>query len=166
MYPSLTTFPGDILADLERQLDRAFGMGEWPSSIRAVARGAFPALNMGATEAAVEIYAFAPGLDPAGIDVSVDKGLLTIQGQRVPETPDDSEKVAVYARERFAGPFKRVVSLPEDVDTTRVDASYRHGVLKILVPKRESRKPRRVEISEERGGSRWSSNRASKRRRR
>jgi HSP20 family protein len=148
MYPSLTTFPGDILADIERQLDRAFGLGDWPSSIRAVARGSFPALNMGATDAAVEIYAFAPGLDPEKIEVSVDKGLLTLTGERVLETPADSKKAAVYARERFAGPFKRVVSLPEDVDTTKVDASYRNGVLKIIVPKRASRKPRRIEINE------------------
>ena len=65
MYPSLTTFPGDILADIERQLDRALGSGDWPSSIRAVARRSFPAINMGVTDASVEIYAFAPGLDPA-----------------------------------------------------------------------------------------------------
>jgi HSP20 family protein len=147
MYPSLTTFPGDILADLERQLDRAFGAAEWPSSIRAVARGAFPAINMGTSDAAVEIYAFAPGLDPARIEVSVDKGLLTLTGERASDTPDDSEKVAVYTRERFAGQFKRVISLPEDVDTTKVDASYRNGVLKILIPKRESRKPRRIEVN-------------------
>jgi len=148
MYPSLTTFPGDILADLERQLDRAFGMGDWPSSIRAVARGSFPALNMGTTDAAVEIYAFAPGLDPAKIEVSVDKGLLTLTGERPNETPGESGKVAVYARERFVGPFKRVVSLPEDVDTAKVDASYRNGVLKILVPKLASRKPVRIEVNE------------------
>jgi HSP20 family protein len=148
MYPSLTTFPGDILADLERQLDRAFSLGDWPSSIRAVARGSFPALNMGTTDAAVEIYAFAPGLDPAKIEVSVDKGLLTLTGERLNDTPGESAKVAVYARERFAGPFKRVVSLPEDVDTAKVDASYRNGVLKIVVPKRASRKPRRIEVNE------------------
>ena len=148
MYPSLTTFPGDILADIERQLDRAFGLHDWPSSIRAVARGSFPALNMGTTEAAVEIYAFAPGLDPATIEVSVDKGLLTLSGERGATMPEASEKVAVYASERFTGPFKRVVSLPQDVDTDKVDASYRNGVLKVIVPKRESRKPRRIEINE------------------
>lgn len=146
MYPSLTTFPGDILADIERQLDRALGSGDWPSSIRAVARGSFPAINMGVTDASVEIYAFAPGLDPAKIEVSVDKGLLTLTGERAADNPGP-EKVATYARERFTGQFKRVVSLPEDVDTGKVDASYRNGILKILVPKREARKPRRIEIN-------------------
>lgn len=102
--------------------------------------------RFGTTEQALEIYALAPGIDPANLEVSVDKGLLTIAGERKDEAPDESEKVSVYARERFAGPFKRVVSLPEDVDTARVQASYREGVLRIAIPKRESSRPRRVQI--------------------
>ena len=149
MYPPLTTYRGDMLADfdaLQRQLDRVFGWSDFPSSIRAVARGTFPAVNLGTTAEAVEIYAFAPGLDPAKIDVSVEKGLLTITGERADETPKPSEKINVYVRERFAGPFKRVISLPEDVDASRIEAAYRNGVLKILVPKVEARKPLRVEV--------------------
>jgi HSP20 family protein len=146
MYPSLTTYPGDLFADLERQLDRALGWSDWPSSIRAVARGSFPAINMGATEDAIEIYAFAPGLDPAAIDVTVDKGLLSITGERKDPAVAAPDKRNVYARERFTGAFRRVVSLPEDVEATRVDASYQNGVLKILVPKREATKPRRIEV--------------------
>jgi HSP20 family protein len=73
MYPSLTTFPGDLFAELDaiqRHLDRVFGWGDQPTSIRAAARGSFPAVNMGTTDEAVEIYAFASGLDPAKIEVS------------------------------------------------------------------------------------------------
>lgn len=150
MYPSLTTHRGDLFAEfdaVQRQLDRLLGWSDWPSSIRAVARGSYPALNLGTSEDAVEIYAFAPGLDPANIEVSVDKGLLTITGERAAELPE-GEKVNVYARERFVGAFKRVVSLPEEVEPAKVDATYRNGVLKIVVPKRESRKPRRIEVKE------------------
>lgn len=148
MYPSLTRSTGDLFAEfegLQRQLDELFGLRHWPSSIRAATRGAFPALNMGVTDNAVEIYAFAPGLDPAKIDVQVDKGLLTLSGERAAE-PAQGEKVATYADERFTGPFRRVVSLPEDADAARVEATYRHGVLKITIPKRESAKPKRVEV--------------------
>jgi HSP20 family protein len=52
----------------------------------------------------------------------------------------------VYAQERFAGPFRRVVSLPEEADPTRVNASYREGFLRVSVGKRESSKPRRIEV--------------------
>lgn len=150
MFPSLTTsFPGDLFAEfdaLHRQMGRLFGMGDRPSSIRAGAWRAFPAVNMGTTEEAVEVFAFAPGLDASKIEVSIDKGLLTIAGERAAEVPADEDKVDVYANERFAGAFKRVIGLPEDVDATAVQATYRNGVLKILVPKHERAKPRRVEV--------------------
>jgi HSP20 family protein len=151
MYPSLTTFPGDLFAEIDaihRQLGRMFGVGEWPSSIRATARGTFPAVNMGTTEDAVEIYAFAPGLDPAKIDVTVEKGLLVISGERGSGLPEAADHANFYAQERFAGAFKRVVSLPEEVDPTRIEATYRNGVLRIALPKRESIKPRRIEVKE------------------
>ena len=149
MYPSLTRFPGDLFADfdvLQRQVERLLGSGDWPSSIRASTRGAFPAVNLGVTADAIEIFAFAPGIDPATVQVSVDKGLLTIAGERASALPERSEKVNIYAAERFAGAFRRVVSLPDDADATRVEATYRNGILRIVVPKREASKPRRVEI--------------------
>src|SRR3954462_8036647 len=117
MYPSLTRFPGDLFAEfegLQRQIEQLFGARSFPSSIRAATRGAFPAINMGVTEQAVEIYAFAPGLDPAKIDVQVDKGLPPLSGERTAPATQNSEKLAVYADERFNGRFRRVVSLPED----------------------------------------------------
>jgi HSP20 family protein len=152
MYPSLTRFPGDLFAHLEelqRQLEQRVGARGGASSIRAVDRGSFPAINVGTTDTALEIYAFAPGVDPATVEVSVDKGLLRISGTRATEMPPENEKVTVYATERFSGRFKRVVSLPEDADGAKVEASCRDGVLRILVPKREAIRPRRVEIKEQ-----------------
>jgi HSP20 family protein len=149
MYPSFLRFPGDSFPDfgeLQRQVEQLFGARGWPSSIRGVGRGAFPAINMGTTDEAVEIYALAPGVDPEKLEVSVDKGLLTIAGERESYVPDESDKLSVYARERFTGSFRRVVTLPEDVDAARVDAMYQNGVLRIAIPKRESSKPRRIEV--------------------
>ena len=53
----------------------------------------------------------------------------------------------VYASERFAGKFRRVIALPEDAEPSRVEATYRNGVLKVVVPKRESSKPRQIPVS-------------------
>ncbi|MEO7743739.1 MAG: Hsp20/alpha crystallin family protein [Usitatibacter sp.] len=149
MYPSLTRFPADLFTDfegLQRQVEQLLAPPGWPSSIRAASRGAFPAINVGITDEAVEVYAFVPGVDPARVEVSVDKGLLTIAGERPGDMRPESEKVSVYAQERFTGAFRRVISLPEDADHTSVEASYRNGVLKIVVPKRAASRPRRVEI--------------------
>ena len=144
----LSLFPRDLFAELDRlqrQVQRAF---EFSPSIRGFARGGFPALNVASTPQSVEIYAFAPGLDPAKLEVSVDKGLLTITGERASELPQASEKVNIYASERFSGAFRRVISLPEDVDSARVDAKYRDGILRIAIPKLERSKPRRIEVME------------------
>ncbi len=149
MYPSLLSLPGDLFAEfdaLQRQMDRLLGPRGPSSSIRAVERGSFPAVNIGTTPEAVEIYAFAPGIDPASLDVSVDKGLLTLSGERRVPAAEEGARTSVYARERFEGPFRRVVALPEDADPERVDASYRDGIVRIRILKREASRPRRIEV--------------------
>lgn len=152
MVMSALTFPGDLFADfdeLQRQFERVFSRNP-SSSIRAVGRAGFPAINVGTTPDAVEIYAFAAGVDPASLDVSVDKGLLTIQGERKVAGGDAQGARALYAHERFEGAFRRVVTLPEDADPSKVEARYRDGLLKIRVEKREASRPRRIEVSDAR----------------
>jgi HSP20 family protein len=141
-------FPTDLFAELDRLQREMQGLGGWglPSSIRAVGRGAFPAINVGSTPEAIQIDAFAPGIDPAKLSISIDRGLLTIAGERPSNVPDNGEKLSVYANERPAGTFKRVVSLPEDADPERVEASYRDGLVRIAVKRRESAQPRRIEV--------------------
>src|SRR6187549_2159430 len=152
MYPSMLKPSGDLFADfaqLQDRIDELMTGGRGASSIRAVARaGAFPALNVGTWAEALEVYAFAPGIDPGSIDVSVEKGLLTLSGERKsPQAGKDEKGTSVYAKERFEGRFRRVLSLPEDADPARVDASYRNGVLKVIVPRLESAKPRQISIN-------------------
>jgi len=149
MYESLLTFPGGLFDEIERlqrDMGRAFGTLGLPSSIRAVAQGAFPAINIGGTPSAVEGYAFAPGLDPKKIDVTVDRGVLTISGERATFPPGSDKQRSVYAAERYAGEFRRAVSLPEDVDPKRVSATYRDGLLRISVARQEASRPKRIEI--------------------
>lgn len=140
-----TAFPGDLFAELDRlqrEVQQAF---EGPS-IRGLGRGGFPALNIGNTPQSIELYAFAPGLDPQSIEVNLERGVLTISGERASEQPQD-EKVAVHINERFAGRFRRVISLPDDdINPSGVSAQYRDGVLHVSVKRRESAKPRRIAI--------------------
>lgn len=148
MYPSLLSLPGDLFAEfdaLQRQVDRLLGARASNSSIRAVQRGSFPAINIGSTPEAIEIYAFAPGIDASKLDVSVDKGLLTLAGERRVPDPEGAGATR-YASERFEGSFRRVVALPEDADPERVQATYRDGVVRIRIDKREASRPRRIEI--------------------
>ncbi len=137
----------DLFAELNRMqqmLDRVFPTPG--SSIRSQA-GAFPVLNVGTTPGSIEVQALAPGLDPSKLEITIDRGLLVIAGERRSQLPPQDERASVYASERFAGRFRRVVSLPEDADPARVDASYRDGVLRVSVAKRESSLPRRIEVN-------------------
>lgn len=138
----------NLLAELNRMqsmLDQVFPTPG--SSIRSAAGADFPTLNVGATPTALEVMALAPGLDPSKLEITVDRGLLVLAGERRSDLPAQGEREAVYARERFSGPFRRVVTLPEDADATRVEASYREGVLRVTVPRRESAQPRRIEVN-------------------
>ena len=142
MYP--TAF-GDF-DRLRRELDDLFGLAGLPTSIRSAAPGAFPALNIGNTPTSVEVYAFAPGIDPSQVDVTIDRGVMTISGERRSELPENDAKVNVYGNERFAGRFRRAISLPEDIDPGKVEATYRDGVLRVSIARRESALPRRITV--------------------
>lgn len=147
MYRSL--FSRDLFAEmdrLQREMQQAFDLSP---SIRGFARGGFPALNVGTTPGSVEIYAFAPGVDPKAIEVEVDRGLLSIRGERKRSLPAEGPKegkATVHIDERFGGSFRRVISLPDDADPNGVSAQYRDGVLHISVKRSAAAQPRRITV--------------------
>jgi HSP20 family protein len=133
---------------LQREMQQAL---ELSPSIRGFGRGGFPALNVGGTDRTVEIYAFAPGVDPNTLEIDLDRGVLTIAGKRpsrLAESASDGSgtQAAVHINERFTGEFRRVLSLPDDADPDAVTASYRDGVVQITVQRRASAQPRRITI--------------------
>ena len=149
MYESILTPSQGLFAQFERlrrELDDVFGVSALPSSIRSVAPGSFPAINVGRTPNSVEIHAYAPGLDASKIDVTLDRGVLRIAGERAADLPQGDAKVQVYTRERPSGSFSRAIALPDDVDPAHVHASYRDGVLKISLARRESAQPKRITV--------------------
>jgi HSP20 family protein len=146
MIGSLSNFGGSLFDDfrrLEEEMEEAFG--RWPrrAGIRSVARGTYPPINVGSAPDHVNVYLFAAGLDPKALDISMQQNLLTVAGER--KAPVENE-ANYYRRERFDGSFRRVITLPEDVDPDKVDARYRDGVLQIQVQRRESARPRQIEV--------------------
>lgn len=153
MYASLLNFPGAFFGDIERlrrELDDVFDTGGMPASIRSVAPGAFPAINVGNTAQSLEVYAFAPGIDPTRVDVTVDRGVLTIAGERPSDLPtaegDKGAKPSVFSRERTGGAFRRAISLPDDADPAQVTATYRDGVLHVSVARKQAAQPTRITV--------------------
>jgi len=134
----------DHFRELHQQMDRLFAGTPAPASIRAVARGSYPPINVGVTPGEVDVFVFAAGLDPKNIDVSIQQNVLTISGQRIPDEKTDGN---YYLRERFGGEFRRAVALPEDVDVDKLEATYRDGVLNVRIQRREEVKPRQIQIN-------------------
>ncbi len=114
---------GDLFAELNR-LQESFEQTFRPGggSIRALPRRTFPVINVGSTPDAIEVLALTPGVDPAALEITIDKGLLVIAGERQDDAPAADEKTAVYAQERFKGSFRRVISMPDDADATQIKA--------------------------------------------
>ena len=139
-------FPRDLFAEVERLQRQMHQALELSPSIRGFARGGFPALNVAATPHSVEIYGFAPGLDPKKIEVQLERGVLSISGERNSDLPEDAA-ASIHMNERFTGRFHRVLSLTDDLDPNEVRASYRNGVLHVSIKRQESALPRRIDIN-------------------
>jgi HSP20 family protein len=84
-----------------------------------------------------------PGVDPASIDVTVDRGVLTVTAKRDEEYAENEK---LFIRERVTGTFTRRVYLSDDLDTAAVEASFTDGVLSVRIPVAEKAAPRKIEI--------------------
>jgi HSP20 family protein len=135
---------------LRRELDRAVGdgsgrpVGQRIGFLPGRAARQYPLVNVHDDGDRYHIEALAPGLDPAQLDITVVRNMVTISGEK-PGLSDVSPE-RVHRSERSAGKFVRTVQLPTDVDAAQVDAEYRNGLLHITLPRAEAARPRRVEI--------------------
>ena len=136
----------DLLAEfehLQREMHRAFDSSP---NIRGFARGGFPAFNVAGTPISVEVYAFVPGVDPAAIEAQLERGVLTISGERKSGLENLAQGTTTHIAERFSGRFRRIVSLPDDIDPNSVEAKYSDGVLHISIRRKAEAQPRRITI--------------------
>ena len=149
MLEMMLTRPQSLVDQLEtvrRLLARSSSFDGAPGSIRSVAYGAFPEINVGRTASSVEVFAFAPGVEASTLDVTIERNVLKISGLRTSGVPSRDTKVQFYANERPEGRFSRAVSLPDDVDPLKVEAKYRDGVLRISIGLSASAQPQRITV--------------------
>lgn len=130
-------------------LDRFFDdlWGHATSGADAEAQGVLcPAIDVSEDESALRISAELPGLEKNDIQLEVKDGLLTLRGEKRHES--ETKEGNLLRRERSYGSFYRALSLPEAADASKVEATFKNGVLEIKVPKREETKPRAIAIRE------------------
>jgi HSP20 family protein len=107
-------------------------------------RAVSPALDVVEGEDNFTVYMDLPGVEENDVDVSIASNVLTIKGTK--KLPELRENVKLYRREEWEGSFQRTLSLPHSVDTAKVQAELKSGVLVVTLPKREEVKPRQIKV--------------------
>jgi HSP20 family protein len=145
----------DEMERLRTAFDRVLGNERLPawnfpfsrvSFLPSMGIRAYPLMNIGEDDANIYVDALAPGIAPDSLNVSVTGDQLTISGQKTP-LPEEVKPEDIHRSERSAGHFMRSISLNEAVERDRVQASYRDGMLKIVLPKSEEARPRQVRVT-------------------
>jgi len=147
-------WPGQNPLDEFRQVfDRLFDDDQSRSDESSVVTSQWmPSVDVKEESDRFVLYADLPGIDPDDIEVSMDKGLLTIRGERSSESSSETER---YSRiERRYGSFHRRFALPDSANPEGIEARGRNGVLEIVIPKRPETSPRRIQVGRHEGDSR------------
>lgn len=136
---------------LRHEIDQIFddfGNGFWNRPFRSLARlernvnksFSAPAVDVAESDKAYEITAELPGLEEKNIDIKLVNGGLTIRGEKKEET--EEKKKDHYVSERRYGSFERYFTLPDGVNADKIEATFKNGVLKVVLPKtEEAQKP-------------------------
>ena len=136
---------GSDLARLHNEMDDLFNafFGGWPTYEHKL----WPAIDVTENDVALVVKAEVPGCKAGDVDISVHGSTLTISGEKKQE--EEKKEKGYYHLERTYGSFRRDLNLPADVDTTKVEAACKDGVLTITLPKAERAKAVKVKIKEQ-----------------
>ena len=129
---------------MRRQMDRLFSdMSSLPSFEPKA--GVFPLVNITEDGDNFYIRAELPGVEGNGLDIQATANNISISGER--KIAAEGDNVKYHRREREAGKFSRMISLPSDVNTDKVGAELVNGILTLTVPKAEAAKPRQISVN-------------------
>jgi HSP20 family protein len=134
----------DEMAQMSPMLAHALGLHTQQASGRATTTAWAPALDISERKDAYLVAVELPGLKPEDLDITMEDGLLTIQGER--QFTSESSEQQYHRVERRYGAFRRAITLPAHVMAEGIEASFEDGVLQILVPKAEEATPKRIQV--------------------
>jgi HSP20 family protein len=135
--------PVNALLTLQRELEQVFN-NPFGLDLGLSGRGVFPAVNVFRDpQGAYVIRLETPGVSPEYLNIESQGRTLTISGRREATTPNGG---SFHRRERGSGQFSRSLQLPADLDLNQAEASCKHGMLTIRVPKKEEAKPRQITV--------------------
>ncbi len=106
--------------------------------------GRFAPLDIVESESGYEVTLDLPGVLSDAVEIEFREGRLWVAGERA--VSERAEGVKVHRLERRSGKFRRVIGMPDDVDSERIEATFSNGVLSVVIPKAQASKPKRIEI--------------------
>lgn len=124
--------------------NRFFGMSPFGEIGAFTESGLFPKLDVTESDKNVTVKADIPGIEREDVEVYLDGRLLTVKGERKQEKEDKGENY--HRAERSYGSFSRTVELPAEVDESDVDASYKDGILKVVMKKTKESESKKIEV--------------------
>ncbi len=136
--------PWVLMSRLHRDLDRLFALPANGDETQQAVVDWVPPVDIREEKDQFVLHADLPGVDAKHIDVTLEKGVLTIRGRRALESRE--EKHGYKRVERVAGEFYRRFSLPDTADSQSVKARFANGVLEVAIPKQPQVLPRRIEV--------------------
>lgn len=104
------------------------------------------AMDVVETGQAFEVKMDLPGVQAEDVDIQIDNNTLTVRGQRNEATEEKDDEKQYHRVERYSGSFSRSVVLPNSINEDETVAEFKDGVLKIIIPKTEDAKPRKINI--------------------
>jgi HSP20 family protein len=129
--------------EMNQLFNRFFGQQPRPGEAGQPAWWA-PALDISERPDAYLVTVEVPGVKPEDLDITMEGGVLTVQGER--RFQDDSVERQWHRVERRYGAFRRSITLPSQVKADAIEASFEDGVLHVMVPKAEAAMPKRIEV--------------------
>ncbi|MEN8167876.1 MAG: Hsp20/alpha crystallin family protein [Pseudomonadota bacterium] len=136
--------PWLMLHDFNREMDRLMRTQQQEQANPV--NSWIPAVDIREEKDQFSLSVDLPGVDPKTIEVSMEKGVLEISGERKVLAAKDEER-HYHQQERVEGSFKRRFKLPESADETEITAKSEHGVLEVVIKKRLEQLPRRITIT-------------------
>lgn len=137
------TSPFEELERMRRQMEWLTG-GLSRGLFREPTAGVFPLMNVTEDNDNYYVRTELPGLKADDLDISVTGDTLSISGER--KLPAEDEKARYHRREREAGRFSRIITLPDQMDTGKVEARCADGILTVVLPKAEAAKPKQIAV--------------------
>ena len=134
----------ELSTDMERIFDSLLGRTVGTMLRTKNAEQYAPTLDITESAESYEVHVDLPGVRPEDVKLEMHEGKLVVSGSRT--TWSEQKDKAFHRLERSSGNFTRVISLPTEADVEKIDASYEHGVLKIVIPKAVKQQPKKIEI--------------------